>query len=347
MKMYLFVCGLLAVAAPAFGAAGPDDPDFVVAKVNGQPITRAELDARLAKATRSAAGKAADLPAERRTALMWQLLDIMVTEKVMQQAVRDSGVKADETKVDELIARLKQESGSDAEFNKALERRGLTELELRDDVRFQMGLQQMVESKSAPTLSLDPNAAMAYYNEHPDFWKRGDSVEARHILVLVDAKATDTEKADKKKAIDAAYTRVTGGEDFGAVAREVSEDPGSKARGGELGSFTKGQMVPEFEQFAFSLKPGQVSPVFSTQYGYHFLQVTGVQPARTVPFEEVKERIERLLNGRKRQENGSKMVQEFRKAATIEILMPGSPPPSGALQGPGGAGMPQGAPAPQ
>ncbi len=318
---------LLSAGASQAAAQGVGDPATVVAKVDGQAITRAELDARVAKELAKRGRKPSDIPAEQRAALDWQVLDFMISEKIMRGAVVDAKVSPDPARVDQAIGQLKQRAGSEEAFAQMLSRQGMTEIDLRDEMLFNSSLDQLLRQRFAAQLALDPSAALQYYNEHPDFWKREESVRARHVLVLVDKDATDAVRAEKKKEIDAALARVQGGEDFGAVAQAVSQDPGTKARGGELPAFTRGQMVPEFEKLAFSLQAGQMSPVFATQYGYHFLQVLGVDPARTLAFDEVKARIEQLLEGRKRQELGGQMVNQLREAAKVEIFLPKPPEP--------------------
>lgn len=344
MKRFFALSLLLSCGVLAGAPTDPTDPAFVVAKVDGQAITRAELDARVVKELAMRGGKLSDIPADRQPALAWQVLDVMVTEKIMRGAVASAKVSPDETKVEEMIGGMKKRAGSDVAFSAMIARQGMTEEGLRDEVRFNLGLEQMLQQKYAAQLSLDPSAALAYYNEHPDYWKREESVRARHILVLVGKDAADAEKAEKKKVIDGALARVQGGEDFGAVARAVSEDPGSKERGGELPPFTRGKMVPEFEKFAFSLQPGQMSPVFATQYGYHFLEVLGQESPRTIAFDEVKQRIEQVLQGRKREELGGKMVREIRDAAKVEIFLPKPPEPAAPVPGtaPALPGVPKG-----
>lgn len=323
-------------------AAEPDlnDPAAVVAKVGDQPITRAELNARLDKELALRGGKLADITPDRRPSLEWQVLDVLITEKIMRDAVAAATVKPNETAVDQMIGRMKERAGSDAAFAQMIGKQGMTEAALRDEFRFNSALEQLLQQKFPAQLSLDPTAALAYYKEHPDFWKREEAVRARHILVLVNKDATEEQRTEKKKIIDAALARIQKGEDFATVAKEVSEDPGSKLRGGELPPFPRGKMVPEFEKFAFSLQPGQMSPVFATQYGYHFLEVLGTEQPRTIAFDEVKERIEQVLTTRKRQELGGQMVREYRNAAKVEIFLkkppepaPTATPPPGALPG--------------
>jgi peptidyl-prolyl cis-trans isomerase D len=134
----------------------------------------------------------------------------------------------------------------------------------------------------------------AYYQKHIDQFQVKDQVRVRHILIKVPQGAdAATDAAAKKKAEDIRKQIVAGG-DFAKLAKENSDDPGSKEQGGELGFITKGQTVPEFEQAAFALNPGQTSNVVKTQFGYHILQ-TEEQTAHTTPLSAVKGQIEPIV----------------------------------------------------
>jgi peptidyl-prolyl cis-trans isomerase D len=128
----------------------------------------------------------------------------------------------------------------------------------------------------------------AYYQSHQDDFKQDEQVRASHILLLVNDKRTDAQALEQMEAIK---RRIDNGEDFGAVARQVSEDPGSKANGGDLGFFARGRMVKEFENAAFSATPGRLVGPLKTPFGYHLLRVTGKRAAGVQPFAEVREQI--------------------------------------------------------
>lgn len=134
-------------------------------------------------------------------------------------------------------------------------------------------------------------AAKAFYDSHQDQFIQ---VRARHILIT-DSDTPNTPnkrtKAEAKAKIDAIAVRLKQGEDFAKIAKTESEDPGSKQNGGEY-TFGHGQMVPEFEQKAFTLAVGQISEPFETRYGYHILKVEDRKP---VPFDQVKGAIENQL----------------------------------------------------
>ncbi len=138
-------------------------------------------------------------------------------------------------------------------------------------------------------------------------------VHARHILFRAapgDEKASK-EAEDKAKAV---IVRLNKGEDFAKVANELTEDPSGKANGGDLGYFTKEQMVPEFSNTAFALEKGQISAPVKTQFGWHVIKVEDKRVKPQPKFEEVKPQIEQYVT-RKAQ---AEMVTKLRAEAKIE-----------------------------
>jgi peptidyl-prolyl cis-trans isomerase D len=142
-------------------------------------------------------------------------------------------------------------------------------------------------------VNLSDKEMQDYYNQHQDEFKRPEQVHARHILIKTGEQHND---AQAKQEIDKIRQRIAGGADFAAVAREVSEDTGSKPQGGDLGFFGRGQMVKEFEDAAFNGKPGELVGPVKSPFGYHLIQVLEKRPASTVPFEEAKNQIRARLS---------------------------------------------------
>ncbi len=134
-----------------------------------------------------------------------------------------------------------------------------------------------------------------FYKDSAARYHKPKRVHARHILVKVDESAGDEADKAARAKIDALATRVAGGEDFAKVAAEASDDAGSKTRGGDLGFFGPGTMAKPFEEAAFALQPGQVSPPVRTRFGWHLVKVEEVQPAQDQPLEQVRGAIAREL----------------------------------------------------
>jgi peptidyl-prolyl cis-trans isomerase D len=163
-----------------------------------------------------------------------------------------------------------------------------------------------------------------FYDGHPDRYNAPERVRARHILVRVPKDASD---ADKKKARDrAAQIRdraAEPGADFEKLASELSEDTGSKARGGDLGPFQRGQMVKPFEEVAFVMEPGAISDVVETDFGFHVIQLVEKKPAESRAYDDVKREIARELLGldaarKAAREQADALAKKVREGSSLE-----------------------------
>lgn len=136
-----------------------------------------------------------------------------------------------------------------------------------------------------------------YYKEHTDLFRTSEMVSARHIIIRVDQKASKDDKEKARARAEIVLKRVKAGEDFAKLAAEVSDDPVSKTNGGDLGFFQKGRMVPEFETAAFSLKPGEISGVVETKFGFHIIMVNEKKEAVLEPYEKVRDMVKPMALG--------------------------------------------------
>ncbi len=140
----------------------------------------------------------------------------------------------------------------------------------------------------------------AYYDSHrDDRFTTPEQVRARHILVKVAPDADDAAKAAARKKAEGLRAKAVGGADFAALATKNSDDPGSATKGGDLGLFPRGRMVPAFDEVAFQLAPGAMSEVVETPFGFHVIKVEEHQQGGTKPIEAVREEIVQVLRGEK------------------------------------------------
>jgi peptidyl-prolyl cis-trans isomerase C len=145
-------------------------------------------------------------------------------------------------------------------------------------------------------------------------------VRASHILIPVNSSMTEAQKTEARTQAEGILKRVKAGEDFATLAKQYSKDSSAQA-GGDLNYFERGKMVPAFEQAAFSLKPGDVSNVVETPFGYHIIKVTDHKDAHTVPLAEVSDRLGEFLKQRKQQELTQNFIQALHTKYKIEILI--------------------------
>jgi len=188
-----------------------------------------------------------------------------------------------------------------------------------DDMRKRLVVQRLMrEYQQPPTIS--DEEAKKYYDDNPGLYS-STQIHASHILVKDEPTARklhDQLVADPSK--------------FAEVAKEQSIDKTSGAKGGDLGTFSQGRMVPEFEAVAFALKPGQMSDIVKTQYGYHIILVTERQEGERKPFDQVKEQIKTMLRNRQLQNTMQTKFDGLKQAANVKIddaaLAKITPPPA-------------------
>ena len=165
----------------------------------------------------------------------------------------------------------------------------------------------------------------AYYRDHPDEFTQDEQVRARHILLQVNDQRT-AEAA--RGEIEAVKSRIAAGEDFAAVAKEVSQDPGSAARGGDLGYFGRGRMTPEFEQAAFDARPGDLVGPVQTPFGVHLVQVLDHRQKGLQPLDET---VKNFIRS-KLQSDGVQRAAEAKATALAQQLKEGGPPTADRLR---------------
>jgi peptidyl-prolyl cis-trans isomerase C len=188
---------------------------------------------------------------------------------------------------------------------------------LKKDVEGQLLRQQLVKKEVLDKLLVSARDVQSFYDKNKDKYVEEEQVRARHILVKAPQDVSATDDAKLKSKADAALKRAKKGEDFAALAKELSDD-GSKENGGDLGFFPRGRMVAPFEEVAFALQPGQISDVVRTQFGYHVIKVTERQPAHVKPFDEVRDEVRNALVS----QFVDTLLQDLRRAANVQVLRP-------------------------
>ncbi|HEX5716293.1 MAG TPA: peptidyl-prolyl cis-trans isomerase, partial [Thermoanaerobaculia bacterium] len=159
----------------------------------------------------------------------------------------------------------------------------------------------------AAKVPADEAAQRAYYEEHKEEYTQPEQVHARHILIKTEGR-TD---ADAQKILEGARARLAKGEDFAALARELSEEPAAKTSGGDLGFFGRGQMVPAFEEAAFGAPPNALVGPIKSDFGWHLIQVLEKRPAGTQPFEQVRPMIGQRLTADRTAEMAEAKAREL------------------------------------
>jgi peptidyl-prolyl cis-trans isomerase C len=295
-------------------------PD-VVARVNGEVIKRAQLvqDATTAQ-MRFAQAQGVQPPLSAN--FYKQVLDDIIARTLLTQEAKEQNVTVTEAEVEREMAGLRSQAPNPEAFKKALAENHLTEEGLRQRIRHDGAVQKFVQTKVLAGVTVSDQAAKEFYDKNPDKMKKPERVHVRHILIHTEANATPADKEKAKAKADDLLKRLQKGEDFAKLATENSDDPGSKPRGGDLGWFTHGQMVPAFDKAAFALaNPNDLSPVVESQFGYHIIQLVGKEAATTAPFDMVKPQIVQFLRQQQMEQVLSAHVQQLKAKGKVETFI--------------------------
>lgn len=303
---------------PAHTKSSATTASTPIAKVNGTVITRGELD-RSVRIMLVQSRQTAPLTDEQKKSLESALTSQLISAELLYQAGKKYEIKDVDKQVDSLVAQRKAKFPTQKDMEKWMKDNGLTDKDLKEFARKEIYINNLVEKDIVPKATVTEAEAKKFYDENPEKFKNPESVKASHILVGVDANASAADKAKAREKAEALLKRVKAGEDFAEIAKKESTCP-SAPQGGDLGYFTKGQMVPEFEKAAFDLKPGEVSGIVETKFGYHIIKLVDKKPAGTVTFDDSKQMISDYLKSNKIQKEISALVEKLKKEGKIETM---------------------------
>jgi len=295
----------------------PQQLPEVVARVNGEDVKKASFEQML-RTIEQRAGQ--PIPAERRDEILRGALDQLVVYTLLSQESRNRHIKIADAEIDQRVQQVRSQFASQDAFDKALKQRGMTLDTLKHDALVDLSVNKLIDGEVANQAAATDQEAKDFYDKNPDRFKQPESVRASHILIRVDEKADAAAKKKARAQIDEVLKKARAGADFAKLAQQHSQD-GSAAQGGDLEYFPRGQMVPAFEKVAFSLKPGQISNVVQTQFGYHIIKVTDHRDARAVPYDEASAQIKELLTEQRKQQHTDEFIADLKKKSKIEVLI--------------------------
>ncbi len=193
--------------------------------------------------------------------------------------------------------------------------------EWKENLRKQLLIGKLVEEKTADIEEATLVEAKAFYTENIARFKVPESVTASHILMTFTEEDTDETKAKKKEDLAELREEILAGGSFEEIAKENSDCP-SGQQGGSLGTFGRGQMVPEFEEAAFGMTVGDVSELVETQFGYHLIKVTDHQAEGVESLADVKDQLQAGLTSQKKQEALIAYISELKEKADVIMHRP-------------------------
>ena len=316
-RVLVTTLALLLLASPTLLAGQKEPSKDTIAVVNGVQISRADFDAEISRARQQFAGLRQPISSARLSEIKKDVLENLIGRELLYQTSQKHGIKVDEAAINNQLAILKKRFPSETEFNKVLSKNNLSEAAIRAQLERNMAIKEFIDKQFVQKVTISDKESKAYYESNPDLFKQPEQVQASHILIKIDSEADESQKAQARKKIEKIQKKLQKGEDFAALAKEFSQCP-SKAKGGDLGYFQRGQMVPAFEQVAFALKPGAVSDIVETKFGYHLIKVIGKKPETTIPYKDVKDKLEQHLKREKIQKEVTLHVEKLNEKAKVE-----------------------------
>jgi len=325
---------LAIVAAGCGGSSGSsssgDVPSDDVAQVGNQAITKEQFNHLLDQAKRSYATQHKPFPKEGTSQfeqLKQQAMQFLVQRAEFQQKGDDLGIKISDSQIDARLKQIKQQyfKGNESKYQAQLKQQGLTETQVKDDIRAQL-LSEAIYKNVTKGATVSDSDIRKYYDQHKSQYETGESRDVRHILIACGSQSPSTSTGSTKKPKSCSeakteaqklYNQIKGGASFATLAKKNSDDPGSASQGGKY-TATKGTTVAEYDQKAFSLAKNQLSAPFQTKLGYFILQpLSDVHPKKTTPYSQVKESIRQQLLQQKKNQVMTKWVTDTKKSFDV------------------------------
>jgi peptidyl-prolyl cis-trans isomerase C len=295
----------------------PAELPAVLARVNGQDITKAEFE----RALRGVEQRSGPVPAARRDEIYRGLLEQLVGRELLRQEAAARKVTVADADVDKRLAEIQQQFPSEDVFKQMLATQQITLDKFRTDQRSDLAISKLLTDALKDKVAPSSEQIADFYKSNPDRFKQGERVRASHILIAVPQGADGITKDKAREKAEGLLKKIKAGGDFAALAKENSADPGSAIQGGDLGYFQPGQMVGPFNDVAFKLPPGTVSDLVETQFGFHIIKVVDKQAGRTVPLDEVRAQLTQFLENQNRRRESGAFVDGLRAKSKIEILI--------------------------
>ena len=321
-RVLLLPALLLALVAAGCGGGSDSVPADAVAVVDGDEVAKSDYDALIEQARKSYTNQKRDFPKagtpEFQT-LKNQAVQFLVQREQFEQQAAELDVEVTDKQVAERLEQIKKQyfSGDSKKYEQQLADQGLTDKQVRADIRAQIVSEEIFEQVTKDVKVSDADVK-DYYEKNQEQFSTPESREVRHILVKTKAKA------------DEIAAELKSGGDFAALAKQHSTDTGSKESGGKL-TITRGQTVAPFDKEAFRLAKNEVSKPVKTEFGFHLIEaLSDVKKADKAPLKEVQDQIRQQLLQTKKNEAMTAWVDDLKKEYDdkVSYAVGFNPPPA-------------------
>lgn len=318
-RSFIVAVLLLFIFVVAAGSQALAAADGIAAKVNGAAIHDRDLQGELNGALQEVLASGVTPTEEQLAQFRTETLERLIKIELLFQKSEKAGVKVDPKMIDSQLQTLKARFPGEDQYKEFLKGLGLSEDEVKGQFRKNFTVQQYIKEQFADKAKITDMEIREFYDSNQDKFLQPDSVKASHILMLVKEDETKEEKEKKRAKLQQVRKEILEGADFSEMAKRFSECP-SNTKGGDLGFFSRGQMVQPFEEAAFKMMPGDMSDIVETKFGFHLIKLVEKKAESKVSYDEAKGEISNYLTQVKVGKEIERFVEGLRKEAEVKIF---------------------------
>ncbi len=315
MKKFLRCGFLITILLYSYGVFGSDQ---TVAVVNGVTLTESDLQ-RIINELLPATFYHQTITSEKKAELRKKAIDELIKRELYYQEAKRVGIKVDKSEINQGLESIKKRFKSKKEYKDALKQAGITEDDLKKDIERNLLIQKFYQKEVIEKSKVSDEYLKDYYEKNKKDFLRPEAVHIRHILIKIEPTATEEQKKEKKRQAKEILSRARQGEDFGMLAYNYSADDW-RVKGGDLGLIHRGRLLPELEEVAFKLKPGEISDLIETIYGFHIIRLEEKLPPTQLSFDEIKDNLKKEMEKKKQRDLEENLIKLLKDKSEIKIV---------------------------
>ena len=289
----------------------------VVAQVNGENINGDLIFRELKKAAQQYKRRGMPLNADQEKSAAKKLIEDEIGRTLLVLKAKESGINITKEMLEKRVQEVKAKFSSEAVFEHKLADQGLTLDQYKSEVETDLYMDKIIKKEIEPKIKVSDNEARDYYEKNKNKFTSPEKVRASIILLKFNPSKGKAGEQKVLKKFESILDQLRNGADFAAMAKKFSQDS-LASKGGDLGFFTRKQMLPAFSNRAFKMKKGEISDIFRTGHGFHVLKVTDRKSAGANPFQDEKGKIVNFLKIKKSSKATKEYIERLKSQAKIK-----------------------------
>jgi peptidyl-prolyl cis-trans isomerase C len=292
----------------------------VAVEVEGAKLTMKQLDSEMQQKLSTLKGQ---IPPESldqaKTEIRRSLVDEFVVRTLLNNEFGRKKITVNDKEVTEVLNSMKTQLPAGVTMDDLLKKNKIDAAKMREDITLNIRINKLILQELGGKVAVSDKEITDFYNKNKEKFKKPESVHARHLLIAFTPGDTEKVKADKKSKAEDLRKKLLADANFADLAKKNSDCP-SKESGGDLGSFSRGQMVKPFEDAAFSQEKNVIGPVVETEFGFHIIQVLEREAAQVMKLDsETKKRITAFLEREMQQGAFEGLLKKLKASANIVV----------------------------